>query len=156
MVNRIHARLGAAVVAITIAAGLGGCSFVTPQPESYGDREAVAVGTNLSVGEIKIRSLLLVTTGEGEPGRFLGSLFNTTDAAVDVTIADDDDSVTVTVPPRDVLGFDEEKTVIDSVAEIPGSYTPVTVSAGEDEVTDRIPVVNGNLDWYLPYVPDGE
>ncbi|MFD4421848.1 hypothetical protein ACFWN7_10125 [Agromyces sp. NPDC058484] len=155
MTSRNRSRLGAVVVGVALAVGLGGCSFVTAPPVPFDDREAVAVGTNMDVGEIKIRSLLLVTTGEGQPGRFLGSIFNPTDAAVEVTIADDDDSVTVTVPARDVLGFDEEETVIDSVAEIPGSYTPVTVTAEGVEVEDRIPVVDGSLDWYQPYVPGG-
>jgi hypothetical protein len=156
--DRIRPRIVRSAAVATIAiAGLTACSAEEPRSVDVppGELEAVAIGTNLDVGEIKIRSLLVVATDEGEPGRLLGNIFNPTDAAVGVVIADEDDSVEVVVPPLDVVAFDEEETVLDSVAEIPGSFVPITVTAEGVEVEDRIPVVDGSLDWYQPYVPGG-
>lgn len=157
MTDRIRSRIVTAAAAVVVSAALTACAADEPSrvevPPS--ELEAVAVGTNLDVGEIKIRSLLVVATDEGEPGRLLGNVFNPTDAAVEVMIADEDDSVEIVVPPRDVVAFDEEETVLDSVAEIPGSFVQVTVTAQGVEVEDRIPVVDGSLDWYEPYVPGG-
>ena len=158
MTDRIRPRIvTAAAAAVVATVVLSACAADEPSRDEVppGELEAVAIGTNLDVGEIKIRSLLVVATGRGEPGRLLGNVFNPTDAVVEVEIADDDDSVEVVVPPLDVVAFDEEETVLDSVAEIPGSFVPITVTAEGVEVEDRIPVVDGSLDWYQPYVPSG-
>lgn len=157
MTDCIRRRIVTAAAAVVAVAALTACAAGEPSRDEVppGELEAVAIGTNIDVGEIKIRSLILVATDEGEPGRLLGSVFNPTDAAVDVVIADDDDSVEVVVPPLDVVAFDEQETVLDSVAEIPGSFVQVTVTAQGVEVEDRIPVVDGSLDWYEPYVPGG-
>jgi hypothetical protein len=114
---------------------------------------AVANGVDANVGPVQVRSLLIVSSGESEPGRLLGTLSNTSDTPEQVTLADGNDEVAVTVPDGQDYGFDTRPAQFSTVAEIPGSRVPVTVSAGSESVELLVPVFDGTLEPYRPYVP---
>lgn len=90
-----------ALLAASIALGLSG--WAGPPEEDWC---AIANGTDADIGGVEVRSLLIVSCGENRPGRLLGTLFNTTDKPVDVTLSDEDDSVTVQLESQADYGFD--------------------------------------------------
>lgn len=129
---------------------LPGCSGA-PEEDWY----AIANGADTEVGNIEVRSLLLVANEKNEPGRLLGTLFNTSDEPVEVTLSDEDDSVTIRVESQSDLGLDTNPHYFSSVSEIPGSRVPVTITVGTDSTKLDTPVLGGNLPAYRPYLPTG-
>jgi hypothetical protein len=151
-----NVKRSSAVLSIAGAAlFLGGCGGESQDipPE---EKEAIAVGVNADVGEVEVLSLMLVSSGESEPGRLLGTVSNKAGSPVDVTFSDTDDALTVTVEPGAEYGFDTNPAVFDTVSGIPGDLVPVTVESGADSQELKVPVVDGTLEQYRPYLPSPE
>lgn len=136
------------LLAAMIALGFSGCAG--PAEEDW---YAIANGTDADVGGVEVRSVLIVSSGENRPGRLLGTLFNTTERPVDVTLSDEDDSVTVRLEPQADYGFDTNPLVFSSIAGIPGSRVSVTVTVGSSNEELSTPVFDGTLQAYRPYLP---
>ncbi len=115
---------------------------------------AIATGVDGEVGEVEVRSLLVVASEEGQPARFLGTLVNPGGEAVDVVLADDDDSVTVSVPAEGQTPFDTIETVLASADGRPGSRVPITIEVMGESEELSVPVLDGTLEQYEPYLPD--
>jgi hypothetical protein len=136
--------LTAAVSVLFLAACSG-----APEEDTY----AIANGTNADIGGIEIRSLLIVSTNESEPGRLLGTLFNHSQETVEISIADADDNVAVSVEGETHYGFDTNPALLSSIEDIPGSLVTLAVSANGDEKELQVPVLDGTLEAYRPYLP---
>lgn len=136
-------------LALTAVVGLSACS--SPAEETMA---AIATGVDAEIGAIEVRSLLLVASAEGEPARFLGTLVNSGDEAADVVLMDDDDTVTVPVPAGGQATFDTSETIIATADDRPGSRVPVTVQVTGEGEELSVPIVDGTLEQYEPYVPD--
>lgn len=139
----------AALLSMVGAVGLVGCSTGAEE-----DRDAVAVGEDAVVGSVELRSFLLVASEEGGPGRLLGTLNNESNEAVEVTISDTDDEVTVTVPAESQFPFDTNETVFQTVGDAPGALTTITAATAEETTDLSIPVMDGTLEQYEPYLPE--
>ena len=131
-----------------IVLGLPGCSEA-PEEDWY----AIANGADTEVGKVEVRSLILVASAENGPGRLLGTLYNTSDEPLNITISDEDDKVTIRVEGQSNLGLDTNPHFFSSVSEIPGSRVPVTITVGTDSTELDTPVLDGTLQAYRPYVP---
>lgn len=118
------------------------------------DRDAIAVGEDGSVGSVELLSVLLVSTDEGDRARLLGTLDNKTDEPLEVTISDDDDRVVVTVPANEQYPFDSNETIFETAGDAPGANTTVTVEADGETMELVVPVVDGTLEQYQPYLPE--
>ncbi|WP_434995211.1 hypothetical protein [Arthrobacter sp. Ld5] len=140
-----------ATASITILSvlGLTGCSSSAEE-----DWDAIASGEDGVVGSVELRSVLLVASEEGQPGRLLGTFNNESGETIDVTISDDDEEATITVPAEGQFPLDTNEVIFDTVGDAPGALTTVT-AATADETTDlQIPVMDGTLERYEPYLPD--
>jgi hypothetical protein len=146
---RQHSHLLGSCVAGLIIISLAGCSTATPDEDWY----AIANGVDADIGGVEVRSLLLVSEDANEPGRFLGTLFNTSTSPVDVVFSDANDSVTVRVESQGQLGFDTRPLLFSSVSEIPGSRVPVVVTVGSEQKELSTPVFDGTLQAYRPFLP---
>jgi hypothetical protein len=151
----MHASLGAngrrtarTLTAAVSVLFLAACSGA-PEEDTY----AIANGVNAEVGGIEIRSLLIVSAAESKPGRLLGTLFNRSQELVEVSIADADDELTVSVEGETNHEFDTNPAILDSIEDIPGSRVTVTISAGPDQEELQVPVLDGTLEAYRPYLP---
>lgn len=145
------AGLGRPAKALTTAISilfLAACSGA-PEEDTY----AIANGVNADVDGIEIRSLLIVSAAKSQPGRLLGTLFNQSQESVEVSISDADDKVAVVVEGDTSLGFDTNPAILNSVGDIPGSRVTVTFSAGSETQELRVPVLDGTLEAYRPYLP---
>lgn len=127
---------------------LAACSGA-PEEDTY----AIANGVNAEVGDVEIRSLLIVSSAESEPGRLLGTLFNRSQETVQVSFSDADDTLAVSVEGDASHEFDTNRAILNSVEDIPGSRVPVTISVGPDEEQLQVPVLDGTLEAYRPYLP---
>ncbi|TLM84707.1 hypothetical protein [Pseudarthrobacter sp. NamE5] len=142
--GRSTKALAAAVSVLFLAACSG-----APEEDTY----AIANGVNADIGDVEVRSLLIVSAAESEPGRLLGTLFNKSPEAVEVSIADADDKLAVTVEGGASHGFDTNPAVLNSVEDIPGSRVTVDISVGPEKEELQVPVLDGTLDAYRPYLP---
>ncbi|MDN4611549.1 hypothetical protein [Arthrobacter burdickii] len=115
---------------------------------------STAVGDDKSVGSIDLRSVLLVATDEGEPARLLGTFENDGDQPVNVTISDTDEETTLTIPAQGSLPLDTVDTRLGTAGDAPGARTTLTATTDLGEVELLVPVVDGTLDPYKPYLPD--
>lgn len=106
------------------------------------------------VGTVELRSILIVGSEEGAPGRLLGTLDNEADEPVEVTISDADDEVTVTVPANDQYPLDTNEVVFDTVDETPGGLTTILFTTDDDAADLESPVRDGTLEQYAPYLPE--
>lgn len=136
--------LTAAVSVVFLAACSG-----APEEDTY----AIANGTNADIGGIEIRSLLIVSANESEPGRLLGTLFNHSQETVEISIADADDNVAVSVEGETHYGLDTNPAILSWIEDIPGSLVTLAVSANGDEKELQVPVLDGTLEAYRPYLP---
>ncbi len=141
-------RWTVASVLLLVLVGAG-CS--SPAEE---DRDAIAVGEDGKVGSVELLSVLLVSAGEGEPARLLGTLMNETDQPLEITLSDKDDNVIVTVAGNGQYPFDTNEAIFETAGDAPGANTTITVEA-DGETTDLVvPVVDGTLERYRPYLPE--
>jgi hypothetical protein len=128
---------------------LAGC---TPPPDE--DHYAVAVGSNKDFAGLELRSVFIVTAAENEPGRILGTVFNTTGEDIDLVIADRDDELPVSIPAEGRVEFDTSRVVLNSTEARPGARTDLTVQVEGETASFDVAVVDGTLEQYAPYVPE--
>ncbi|GAA4066998.1 hypothetical protein [Agromyces indicus] len=149
-------RAAAALMAATALASMSGCAMTGgEEPLPPEELEAIALGANGEAGDVAARSIVIVAADEGEPGRLLGTVFNRGDDAVEVELSDADDSVLVEIPAGDLVALEEQEFLMQTVEQIPGSYVEITLAAGGEEVTLQVPVRDGSLEAYAPYLPEG-
>lgn len=139
----------AAAVTVLGSLSLTGCYEAAEE-----DWDAIAVGEDSVVGSIELRSFLLVASEEGQPGRLLGTLNNESDQPVEVVISDDDDETIITVPAESQFPLDTNEVIFETVGDAPGALTSITAATAEETVDLQIPVRDGTLERYEPYLPD--
>lgn len=155
-------RLGALVLTAGLAAGLSACSPVHTL-DIFDPSDGVAVELD---GEVKATNLLLLSSGQDEPGTLVGSLTNLTPADLQVSVTvgqaepievDLDAGYTAYLTPRDV-DFDGRsfavEAQVDSVPTAPGGHVDVVVAtAGGGGTSVMVPVLDGTLEPYDEYLP---
>lgn len=127
---------------------LMGC---TPPPDE--DHYAIAVGSNKDFAGLELRSIFIVTSGENEPGRILGTIFNKTDENIDLVIGDRDDELPLSIPDGGKVEFQDSPTVLNSTEARPGARTDLTIEAQGNTTSFDVAVLDGTLEQYAPYVP---
>ncbi|MFP5311076.1 MAG: hypothetical protein ACLGH7_01470 [Actinomycetes bacterium] len=123
---------------------------------SEGDHDAVALGADLNLSGLQLRSVLIVTSGQNEPGRILGTIFNTTATNLEMVLADSDEELSVKIPALGHVGLDRSPLVFDSTQEPPGARTDLGVRVRGQSASLNVPVQNGTFDQYQPYIPNPE
>lgn len=140
--------VGAAAATSILCAALVSCA--TPDEEE----PVSAAGEKGSVGALDLLSIVLVSSAEGEPGRLLGTVENESDESVDLTISDSDDEVTITVPAGEEYRFDDNETVLGSADDAPGAVTTITAATDAETAELLVPVHDGTLEQFRPYLPE--
>ncbi len=115
---------------------------------------STAVGDDKSIGALDLRSVLLVTDAEGAPARILGTFENTTSQPIELTISDDDEEIRLTVAEQGSIALDTTETLLRTSGDAPGARTTLVATTAEGSVDLLVPVVDGTLDPYRPYLPD--
>lgn len=147
-VKKVIRSFISAVLVLLGALALSGC--YNAGADNY---KSVAPGSNLDLQGLELRSISIISAAENKPGRLLGTVFNTTAEDIGLVIRDKDDTVQVTVPAKGKIGFDTAEHILQSTQDPPGARTNLTIEAkGDSKVTD-VPVLDGTLSQYAPYVP---
>lgn len=147
--------VAAVVLGVLTASVLAGCSFLPSEEYGPDDRPAVANGIDAEIAAVELRSFLIISTAEDEPGRFLGTIFNNSDEPATVVFADENEEVAITVPDSGVYHFSENQDGFETVGDIPGARLEMTVSVGSEHEEILPIILDGSLDQYRPFLPTG-
>jgi hypothetical protein len=147
----------AAVAGVLLAMlGISGCSVINEQSTTR--QYAASDGIVEDLGPVELRNILIVSAEEGTPGAILGTIFNTSDEPVQVTIEGENETAEITIEGEDKYVFEEEVDddgTLSGISEIPGSLVDLDFSVGADTATYGVPVVDGTLEEYREFVPGG-
>ena len=152
--ERRRAQLTGQRIGGTAAVILACTAVISCSPSDPTDDDVSAVGENGSVGGVDLLSISLVASAEGEPGRFLGTMENESDQAVEVTLSDDDEDVVIDVPAGDEFRFEDNETLLDTVGDAPGANAVITATTDAGSAELLVPVLDGTLEQYRPYLPE--
>lgn len=134
-------------------AGLAGCTSRTPiTAEEY----AASDGVDLTLGSLDAGNLLVLAAELDAPGTVLGSLTNTGDADLLVSIGLADAQIEIALPAGTtaLLGPDQTPVDLASVPAPPGALVELTVATDADGATSlQVPVLDGTLEAYADLVP---
>jgi hypothetical protein len=157
----VKARLVSAVVlASVVAFGAAGCGFTTPQATSYQYAPSDGVSINAS-DTVKVRNALIIVNDDETAFNLTMTTVNEaeSDQTMTVTIVLDGERISeeVTVPPRTTLFGNPEKgqeTVVFSDLALKAGQTAQTFFEvdGSGEVRQYVPILDGTLVEYKPYV----
>ncbi|MDQ0756630.1 hypothetical protein [Arthrobacter sp. B3I4] len=146
--NRLIRCVRTILLALVTVLALSGC--YNSGSENY---KSVAVGSNLNLAGLELRSISIASRAENQPGRLLGAVFNPTGEDIKLTIGDRDNSLDLTVPAKGQLPFDTAVHILQTTDEPPGARTDLTVGAKGEKSVLNVPVLDGTLEQYAPYVP---
>ncbi|WP_139122982.1 hypothetical protein [Cellulosimicrobium cellulans] len=147
-------RFWAVPVVVAGVAVTAACSPIeTTRPYSPSDGQRVDL-----TDDLRAVNLLMVSAGEGEPGTLLGAFANDSAEDVEFEIAPEGGAaLTVPVPAGEAVylgaedGFDAQ---LGRVEVPPGAVLPMVVGVSTGVEKDvPVPVVDGTLEEYAPYVP---
>jgi hypothetical protein len=146
-----------AIAAAAIGVGLlsvTGCGFVNAQQTSH--QYSASDGVRADLGKLQLRNILIVASGEKEPGRVIGAVFNQSNSDATLTLSGANGAQTeipVKAMSETYLNDTADAAILSTAGVIPGGLTPVTIRSGSDSATINVPVVNGTLPEYAKYLP---
>lgn len=144
-----------AAIAVAAAAVLSSCSATNPitTTKDYSPSD----GVSITLGDVTARNMLVVTAGAGETGALQGTVANSSDSEIAVTLTSGSHKVgVITVPANGAvqIGGDTGKTLEFTVPEPPGALTTIGAATGPGGSTSvAIPVLDGTLPEYATLVP---
>ncbi|MFE4227855.1 hypothetical protein ACFRJ8_08220 [Arthrobacter sp. NPDC056886] len=145
-------------VALTLGAVLltgTGCSYDNPAETTK--ITPATNGINTVVGAIKLADFLILSHGADQPGRIMGTVFNTSSTDAIVTISGNSGpKVSIPVKANGSTSLAQPPAMmLDPTAGAPGSM--VTVSVSEDSTGTsadvQLPVLDSTLPEYQSYMP---
>jgi len=145
------AAIGVGALSIT------GCSAINPQSTTMTISPSDGVMTNL--GSLELRNMLIVSDGNGDPGRLLGAVYNTSDSNITLTISGSGGAQAhmVVQPGNPILLVDDKnKTDLSTVSQPAGAMETLTLTQtgpGEQTASFNVPVLNGIFKEYSTLVP---
>lgn len=152
----MKARVAASIVlAVGLAAGVSGCTMLTPQ-DTLSIQES-AHGVNGKVGSIDIRNAVIISNDKGTVGNLVVTFVNNDARAHYVTVQQGSKSHQVAVPASGVkkVGADGGTRVQFSGLDAkPGSLTKIYFTYGQVTGTQlQVPVLSTSFPGYEDYTP---
>ena len=153
----MKSRLVASIaLAAAVALGTAGCNFLTPQAtlEQYDPSD----GVNGQVGDVALRNVLFIL-GEDETANLLFTTVNSgdeeADLHVEVLLDGEAWDEQVEIPTGlTVFGGEEDAVIFEGIDLPDGGVVTVYFQYGEAEGVELpVPVLDGTLEEYRPYVP---
>ena len=148
-------RLAAVGLATAALLGATGCSAINPQATTI--EYAPSDGIIATVGEAEVRNLLLVSGESEAEGRYIGSVANSSEEPIEVSLTVNGTTTRVSVPGGEVLSLEtsENEHVIPSTGTFPGGMAQGTIEVDGQSQDVQIPVLDGTLPEYREFVPGG-
>lgn len=143
---------GAAVAAGLLTAT--GCGYISPQATA--DEYAPADGIEQTLGDVKVRNLLIVAESENSKGRVLGTVIN--DGNQDTTLTLDAGGSTARIPVAAHQSVTLEKSkpvILDKAGAMPGLMVSTKLQADGQTSEASVPVLDHTYPRYASFVPGG-
>lgn len=147
-----------ALTAAALGASLltAGCGYITPQQTSH--QYSASDGIRADLGPLQLRNILIVSTGENEPGRLIGAVYNSSSKDVKLTVNGAKGSqteVSVKANSSTMLTEKTDAAILSTTGGKPGSLVDVKISENGTNVssTVKVPVLDATLQEYKDYVP---
>jgi hypothetical protein len=148
----------------TAALGIGllsvtGCGYINPQQTS--EQYAASDGTQTNLGPLKLRNILILSSGEDKPGRVIGAVYNSSSKDVVLTIsgaAGAQAQVPVKQNSYALLNESAPEVVLSTTGAQPGSVVEVTIRENDtnQNAKFKVPVLDGTIADYNDYLPTPE
>jgi hypothetical protein len=152
-------KLAMAAAALSVGLlALTGCGYINAQQTS--EQYAASDGTRSDVGPLELRNMLIVASGENQPGRLIGAVYNSSSKDVKLTLNGAEGSqteVSVKKNSYTLLNNSADEAILSTAGAKPGALVDVKVTEDGTNVnkTVKIPVVDGTLKEYAQYIPSG-
>jgi hypothetical protein len=152
-------KLAMAAAALSVGLlALTGCGYVNAQQTSH--QYAASDGIRADVGPLQLRNMLIVSSGENEPGRVIGAVYNSSSKDVKLTLKGAEGSqteVSVKKNSYTLLNDSTDPATLSTTGGKPGTLVDVQVTEDGTNVNKpvKIPVVDGTLKEYQKYLPAG-
>jgi len=146
--------LAAAALGLGLLAATTACSATSAQQTTH--QYAASDGVNAQFGDIKVRNAMIVSDGEKNPGRLLGSIFNGSAQDVTVTVNGAQGSQTqVRVKANNEVSLNEssDAAILSTSGGAPGSLVSLEFSGEGKTASVKVPVLDGTIKEYKPYLP---
>ena len=147
-----------ALTAAALGASLltAGCGYITPQQTSH--QYSASDGIRADLGPLQLRNILIVSTGENDPGRLIGAVYNSSSKDVKLTVNGAKGSQTevpVKANSYTLLNEKSDAAVLSTTGGKPGSLVDVKISENSTNVSNtvKVPVLDATLQEYKSYVP---
>ena len=151
--NRAQRAAAAGVIALAVL-GVSSCSAVNEQAtvREYSPSDGIVE----NVGEVELRNSLVVSNGDGEAGRLLGTVVNASPDAVDFSLALGGTTLTWNIESGDKVVFEDTpapEVTVPNVGVLPGTGLRADASDGAETVQLNVPVLDGTIESYREYLP---
>lgn len=151
--KRAHVVALSALIGLALP-GTAGCSFTNPAETT---RITPATnGINTTIGPVKLGNLLILAQDAGGPGRVIGTVTNTTETDIVLTLGLASGE-TVTIPVRAQgraqLTPDTAPVTFARTGADPGAMVQLKINAGTTTHTIPVPVLDATFTEYAPYFP---
>ena len=151
--NRAQRAAAAGVIALAVL-GVSSCSAVNEQAtvREYSPSDGIVE----NVGEVELRNILVVSNGDGDAGRLLGTVVNASPDNVDFSMAMGGTTLTWNIESGDKIIFEDAEAsdvTVPAVDTVPGTGLRADASNGTETVQLNVPVVDGTLVDYRKYLP---
>ena len=147
-----------ALTAAALGASLltAGCGYITPQQTSH--QYSASDGIRADLGPLQLRNILIVSTGENDPGRLIGAVYNSSSKDVKLTVNGAKGSQTevpVKANSYTLLNEKSDAAILSTTGGKPGSLVDVKISETSTNVSNtvKVPVLDATLQEYKSYVP---
>jgi hypothetical protein len=153
-------KLAMATAALAIGLlSLTGCGYINAQQTTQ--QYSSSDGTRTDLGPLQLRNFIIVSDGEGKPGRVIGAVYNTSSNDVVLTIKGADGSQTQ-VPVKQkaytMLNGSSDAAILSTTGAKPGALAEVTISENgtNKDAKFTVPVLDGTLVDYKNFLPTPE
>lgn len=148
-------RLAAVGLATAALLGATGCSAINPQATTIDYHPSDGIVE--TVGDAEVLNLLLVSGERDAEGRYIGSVANSSEEPIEVSLTVNGTTTRVSVPGGEALSLEssENEHVIPSTGTFPGGMAQGTIEVDGQSQDVQIPVLDGTLPEYREFVPGG-
>ena len=156
LATRRGRRVVAALSALAVPVVLAGCSMFSPTATEniYNPGD----GTNLSLGDVEIRDILVLGSEEDGPARIIAYVVNNSAEPVTVEFTGAGGSASVEVQARSATQISapgEQGVTLDTLGVRPGAMVPLGIQVGETAPTEiGVPSVSTENPMYADYASD--
>ncbi|MFC3298297.1 hypothetical protein FJV46_10130 [Arthrobacter agilis] len=151
-----RAQRAVAAGALLVVLPISGCNLIAEQ--STTTQYAASDGIVKDLGPVLMRNILVVGTEDDEAGRLVGTVFNTSDDPVDLSVSAGGGATRISIEGQGQIRFEDESgddATLEGIDDIPGSLIDIDFEVDGEQATFQVPVLDGTLQEYREFVPGG-